>query len=84
MKIDLWLHWPKPEGLRRIQWQDWTASKVSDTRYALSGTVNLGIKGEGTRSHKWKCEYSTLDNPTDVNADWTLETIHIDGEQVYP
>ena len=83
-KVDIGLHWTEPDRVRSRRWADWSASKVTDNRYAISGTLDLGIRDAGTQSYKWKCEYSTIDDPSSPRADWTLERIEIDGGQVYP
>ena len=83
-KVDIGLHWTEPEGVRRRRWADWTASKVSDGRYAVSGNLDIGTATAGTQSYRWKCVYTTGVRPTDSQANWNLETIHINDEQVFP
>ena len=83
-KVDIGLHWTEPGGVRRRRWADWQASKVTDNRYAISGKLDLGIKDVGTQTYNWKCEYTTTDDPKSPQANWVLQTITIDGQQVYP
>ena len=83
-KVDIGIHWTEPDGVRRRRWADWTARKISDNRYEVSGILELGIKDAGARTYRWGCEYSTFDNPRNAAADWKLERITVDGEAAFP
>ena len=83
-KVDIGLHWTEPDGVRRRRWADWSARKVVDGRYEISGILQLGLRDAGTQTYNWACEYTTAGDPRSAQANWALQSITINGEQHYP
>lgn len=82
-KLDIREHWNEPEGVRRRRWADWTARKITDHRYEVSGALQLSVKDQGSQTYEWACQYSTSDDAHSPHANWKLEAITIDGKRVY-